>query len=381
MFMGEKISAWGKHVLLVGSTVLLTLGIVEIGLRFTQFQAHLPYEGMPRGYYVESRTQGYDIAKNFLASTHRFADGSYFIWSNNIGCFDTDYNGETPFIYLTGDSFAWGFAPFERKWGTILEKEIGMRVVKCGVPGYGTRQEYEKMIVTLADIPKPQAILLSYFVNDEDDDAAFPNSLVYDGMLIKNLSTDSARGYDELVKGLPRVAALAKTYCMWNEPEHPYTQRAKCFFTRHSIIYNVAKNVVKKSIPIDTLRRLGVVNNPPEERVSMDESMATASYLYLDRFWELSNKLSVPLIVVLVPPKEALLSGTPDPYIDVKEHLREKKITFLDLRDEFAKGVDGGADLYWPRDLHWNDEGNLLAGMTVSDYLVSLGVIPVTTER
>src|SRR4029078_10187614 len=132
--------------------------------RFTSFRALLPYEGTPRYYYAPDRNSGYTITPNFATSTHRFADSSYPIWSNNLGCFDNAYQGETPYTLLVGDSFAWGFTPFSDKWGTIVERETGERVLKCGVGGYGTIQELANAKEILAEASSsPERIIVSYF--------------------------------------------------------------------------------------------------------------------------------------------------------------------------------------------------------------------------
>ena len=122
-----------------GLTVLLCEGI----LRLTPYKDLLPLAGIPNGYYVSDRDSGYDLAVSFPTSTQRFRGGSNPIWSNNLGCFDMPYNGEQPYIYLTGDSFAWGFSPLEDKWGKVVESNIGVRVLTCGVAGEDTKSACE----------------------------------------------------------------------------------------------------------------------------------------------------------------------------------------------------------------------------------------------
>ena len=101
--------------------------------------------GLPRWYYIAT-SYGFDINPNFWPPVkHRFTDGEYYVWSNSLGCFDREVeDGEDPLVLIVGDSFTWGFTPFEDKWGTVLEKNLGIRVLKCGVGGYGTRQAFIK---------------------------------------------------------------------------------------------------------------------------------------------------------------------------------------------------------------------------------------------
>ena len=112
--MGRIRTAVISGLLLVAS-VSCMLFVAEAALRLTPFSRLLAYDGMPEGYYVLDRELGYDIARNFATSTHRFSDGEYDVWSNELGCFDMPFSASRPFVLLLGDSFAWGFAPFEAK--------------------------------------------------------------------------------------------------------------------------------------------------------------------------------------------------------------------------------------------------------------------------
>ena len=114
-------------------------------------------------------------------------EGNYChdVWSNELGCFDTPYEGEQDSILLLGDSFTHMFAPFEHKWGTVMQTMLGHRVLKCGVVGYGTRQQYlkAKKIVSQLQSP-PKLIIVGYFSNDLYEDYAFPSTTVQDGFLV-----------------------------------------------------------------------------------------------------------------------------------------------------------------------------------------------------
>src|SRR5215813_10996749 len=51
-----------------------------------------------------------------------------------------------------------------------LQQYLNERVVKCGVSGYGTMQEYIKAQHVLAQLPRPKLLIVSYFGNDAIDD-------------------------------------------------------------------------------------------------------------------------------------------------------------------------------------------------------------------
>ena len=154
----------------------------------------------------------------------------------------------------------------------------------------------------------------------------------------------------------------------------------KCFLTKHSVLYNITKNAVKNSVSLDTLRMIGIVNDPPEER-AVAQNAGTPSFAYLARFKDFADASHIPFVVVLVPPRESLSEVASDPYGTVKEMMRAEGIDFLDLREDIAKMEGEGESLYWPKDLHWNSEGNRRAGILVSEYLMSGGIVSATTER
>ena len=94
----------------------------------------------PINYYEAHSVRGFDIAPNVPDTPFRFADATTTVFSNTIGCFDRN----TPtalaagrYALLVGDSFAWGFAPFEDKWGTLVEQATGIPIAKCGVSHTG----------------------------------------------------------------------------------------------------------------------------------------------------------------------------------------------------------------------------------------------------
>jgi hypothetical protein len=379
----------GLTAILMVISVVVSILLCEGILRLTSYATLLPREGMPRGYYAADHEAGYDLTPSFASSTHTFKDSHNQIWTNSLGCFDTEFSGRQPYIYLTGDSFAWGFSPFESKWGTDLEKLLGIRILKCGVPGYGTRQELAKAEKTLAELPEPSRIVVSYFYNDPSDDAAFPNSLVYDGKLIKNLSGDPSLTYDELQARLPQFAQWAQEYCMWNMPAHPVLQRIKCFLRNHSVLYLLSQSGIKALVPKALLQRVGIVNVEPPSVVPPDTFFALHEENIL-AFKRLAALKHAPLLIVLIPPKEETEShATSTTYAAQKAFMDEHDIEYLDPLLQFrAVAQSTTTSLYWQSDLHFNPEGNRLFGLLVAEYIaqkthdaVTLSVIHARLQR
>lgn len=367
----HRIKNFLLSVLVAGASIALALLIGEGLLHLTPYNKLLPYQGIPEHYYTESKDAGYDISKNFATSTHRFADATYPLWSNNIGCFDYNAEAKPPYIYLGGDSFTWGFTPFEDKWGVILETSLKERVLKCGVPGYGTKQELIKAKKTLEGMPDPSLILVGYFANDPGDDAAFPNSLVYKGRLIKNLSGDPTLTYEELESRLPQFAQWAEEYCMWNMPAHPALQRVKCYLRNHSIVYLLAQSTVKSLVSKDMLQAIGIVNQEPKP-APVDDSALDAHYEAILGFAALAEQKHAPLVFVFVPSEEDVYStGETSAYSKEKAFMDEHKISYIDPLPQFREAAAATtAPFYWPHDPHLNSAGNRVLGELVGDYLM-----------
>src|SRR5450759_3598672 len=130
---------------LIFGSVLIVFLLLEVALRFTHYSFLLSRYEEFRYYYKSDLKKGYDIKPNVDKFQSNVENKIYFpVWSNELGCFDDPYKGEKDYILLVGDSFVHGHAPFADKWGSQLEKLLGHRVLKCGVDGYGTKQEYLK---------------------------------------------------------------------------------------------------------------------------------------------------------------------------------------------------------------------------------------------
>jgi hypothetical protein len=339
-------------------SLLLALVMAEIVLRFTIHArlANVSFE--PHEYYTESPV-GYDIKPNLGPMTHRFADFSYPIWSNSLGCFDDEYKGEEPYIFLTGDSFTWGYTEFENKWGTLLEGYLGQRVLKCGVSGYGTRQQLHKAETTLSHIQTPPAlVVVGYFeFNDATDDANFPNYIMYKGERVSN------PGVDDPVERERRINHM-RSYCLSEEPEHPFLQRIKCYLGRHSALYAALKAVAKEWIPAGLLQSVGMVNAPVTQ-VS-DEAPREANFSTLLDFQAFAKRSNTELLFVIIP-RKGTESGETSGNSQVSSFMNEHGIRYYDPLEDFrAVSRATRTPLFWELDAHLNTEGNRLLGLLVA---------------
>lgn len=307
----------------------------------------------PKGYLQFDDHIGYVISPNFPTTTLRFADASFPVWSNSLGCFDSEYGKEQPYIYLMGDSFAWGWTPLEQKWGKELERELGLRVLTCGTDGYGTRQELLRARGHLEKLPKPALIVVSYLgANDVDDDTLFPNHTVYRGYPVRS-----------------EVSCLDAT-CTVPVPEVRAMKDIKLWLSTHSVLYILLQREVYA--PLLAALRADVSSVQGSEPSALPPVHTDA----IRGFAALAKEKNAQLIVVLIPSKEDVREGGAYSNARMKAFLEQERITYLDLLPVMQKNEAlPDHPLYWEHDGHWNPQGNRIAGAALAEYLRSTGTL------
>jgi hypothetical protein len=373
-----------RQIAVSGSLVILslvcTLLLLETLLHATPFRDIFLPPVEPVGYLTSDSEIGYDITPNFPNTTYRFRDGSFSVWSNELGCFDTPFEEEQSFVYVAGDSFTWGVSPFTDIWPKRVEILSGVRTVACGVGGHGTRQELIKTMRNLNRLPTPELIVLGYLgSNDVEDDYLFPNYTTYNGYRINN--PKKCAGFGPISTDRP---------CSIPPSEKKLAQSIRMFIQTRSILYNAVervvpvKNIMRSAliavVPDELLRRSGVIHTKttPFSEVSKDDEAHNAHIENVLGFKELADSKSVPLLVVLIPDKIMAGSTTTNPMWPnekIKPYLTERNIPYIDLTPSFQKAFAGGKELYWQHDGHWNSDGNHLAGLLVTEYLLEKNFI------
>ncbi len=374
-----------KNILLSGLSVLVTLVFLDMVLHLTTFKSLIKRDVYPRYYFQADDELGFVIAPNQEKKEHVFFDAKMDVMSNSLGCFDREYEGGKPFMYLTGDSFAWGFAPLDKKWGKQIEAFLGTRVLTCGTGGYGTTQELLKAKRDLKDLPAPSMIVVGYLGgNDVEDDANFPNNSVHEGYWVTNLAKH----------GKSKEEALAKyedfdRYCTLEAPSNAVVQGIRCWLNNHSILYNVLKNNVRPFLvaifPDTILKKTGVIveKSKPVSVVDEDENRRYApNLLAVSGFKEFADKKGSKLLFVLIPSKEDTRSTTAVTNNEkLKPYLQKEGIEYIDLRAEFfARERLPETSFYWTVDGHWNENGDRLAGLLVTKHMIEKGYASSTSS-
>lgn len=397
---------------LVISGVMSAIILVEIILRMTPYKYLIvPPVGnreevkKENGYYIPDDESGYDIGINRPKILINYPNDAtnLDLFSNELGCRDIPYKGETEPILLIGDSFIYGnLALFEESFGVNLEKLIGIRVLKCGVGGYGTRQEYNKAKKILKKInTKPGLIIVGYFEgNDFQDDLVYPNSKVLDGYLVAyKILWDIKRGEihtfteDELRKR----KEIALNPGIWVQ--------IKMWLKSHSVIYAI----LKESDPLKRiLYKLGIVDKPAPIDTNRVPFIPEEELPWLKVAWEkhltnikslksLAEEHNSKFLLILIPlkeniyafrrPKNILSEYKYDfdyPRKRILDFCKKENLDCFDLTPhfrEYAKQekhiLDGKKDLYWMYDGHWGPMGQKIAALLVAKHILQKELIDV----
>jgi lysophospholipase L1-like esterase len=298
---------------------------------------------------------------------------SYPIWSNSIGCFDIEHLQYDRYVYIAGDSTAWGYTPFDEKFGTLLERMTGKQILKCGVTHTGQRHQLEKLVEIVDTIGiLPETILVTYSSNDIVNDYAHPHTTVVSGWQINSVTLDDnnqlhRRSYKNLQdKFDTRVRRLRET----RKPDG-WLDRAKAVIKRFSLTAQLANLVIKKvtsGMTADACAsnesRKGLYDNlyclPQDadgKQWYLDNPFAHQNRVALLEFKSFAEKNDVRLIVVLMPLKKAA-TVREKYYAQVRIFLESNNIEFIDPAFSLVRKGMVWSDLFWTRDTHLNPAGN-----------------------
>ncbi len=387
----------------LANTILVLLSIfgaivlVDVLLHFSQVQYRYVSPQAPKGYFQFDPELGYDIVPNFATSTHRFSDLNYPMWGNSIGCFDTEYDGSTPYIYVGGDSMAWGFARLEDKWGKKVQNLLGIRTVTCGVNGFGARQEVIKARRTISKLPEPPKVMIvTYFNNDVGDDTVFPNYNIVDGYVV------FGQGQCSLEQKLEISPLEATSTCNVAPMKYPWFQYFKFKLGLNSVLYSMVSQSFGKKIKSalqpykDHLGFLSPIFPwlvPPkptevEKEIAVQQTNTDLVWKFHESnvlaMKKLADSYGAKLMFIVIPDDESVYATSTKP-----EWITQRMVTFLkannihhiDLwRDFHDRNHGKERTFFWPLNGHINVEGNQLTGLLVTKYVLENRLIDLETS-
>jgi hypothetical protein len=329
--------------------------------------------GYPHNYYEAHTERGFDIGVNKEPRHHHVfhypTNYSYPIWSNSLGCFDHEHHALSRYIYLAGDSTSWGYTRFEKKIGSLLEQDLGVPVLKCGVTHSGQFHQLSKMKGVIEKVKAPPSlIVVVWSSNDVVNDAFYPHSTEVNGWLVDTVYTGSD--------------GLAQRGSRDDAQEHVLKQElvlrsqfkaARWFLVKYSATYNVLIHALIRTSWGQWLSR-GMYDAPHRGSIYGLQQVANRTPVFpyihdplakknqeaLMRMQEYASSIGAPLVVVL-------LSLHPNHNVEVREFLRGKGIRFLDLGVSDFSFDD--RELTWRIDPHPNESGNAVIARAVATYI------------
>lgn len=193
---GKRKAGSMRHWFRVAAVNILAIAFIvvafDIALRFTPLDAARKNPaGYPDGYYVADNVLGATLARNFKSGYFEFRGPGHEIYTNALGCFDKPITlaENEPYILAIGDSFTWGYGPLESKWPSRLERALGIRVLKCGVSGSGSRFQLVRLKRLISELPHAPALVIQlYDTTDFNDDFTFPGFTILADQRIQSFS-------------------------------------------------------------------------------------------------------------------------------------------------------------------------------------------------
>ncbi len=223
--------------------------------------------GYPKGHFNSDKLKGFDIKKNSkkVMSNLPKEINPYPVWGNNIGCFDHGKNKNDKYeIYLAGDSYTWGYAPIENKFGTIIEEKTGLNVAACGVSHTGQIHQFQKfkeIVETLKYFPK--YVIVNREINDIDNDYFHPHTTIIDGYQIddvrvivnnKDIYFEKIT-FEELRENLDYMISKGSNYALGRFDPRKYSLTAVILI---EYLYKPLKNLGNKKVSKCSFKNTGI---------------------------------------------------------------------------------------------------------------------------
>jgi hypothetical protein len=325
----------------------------------------------PRGYNVADPVTGFDIERSVPPVAFNMADGSFAIFSNDIGCFDhhnlREIKSAKSYDYFAGDSFAWGYGNYEQNIPSTYEKVSGRFTVKCGIIHSGQRHQFEKFQRTEKLIGHPpKRVILTFYENDVANDYAYPHTTVIEGFEV-----DTYKFNADQFQLIPRDMEKIKQdiYAGLNPGSQKLNTRIDAWLDQYSLSWNLFKVGVKqtKGKELATIYGISEGVNYGKDKGYGTAEVSKKNREALDMWFNDAMKRKYELILILIPPK--LHHANTSFYGGLRDYLSERHIRFYDLTEPFNISKKRSEQLYWLNDGHLNNEGNTFVGEFLSKTL------------
>lgn len=363
-------------VLLLALTVLL----VDLLSRFSPLDDVRNVKYFPDGLLVDDPEMGVRMAAGFEKSWFEFGGPGHWVFTNGLGCFDypvaTDLED---YIVFLGDSWTWGYTPLEKKFTSLIERELNVRALKCGVTGTGSKYQLAFLERISARMKhKPRMVVQLYTGNDFNDDFRYPGYRVIEGQRAPrhasvNLETCERKhfGEDALIRRTRRARENI---------------RDRGFLEKYSIIYNLIKYnerqfrqqdireaFAQSDVPSTQVMTYRYIPNLLDMKTSEEGCIResfTEHLAAIEKTQELVERLGGRYVLfLLLAPDGSLSPGGcgPESYCRELRALVAEKIRHHDVirREGHSHPFDG----------HWDEKGNAVAAELMLESLRGKGLV------
>ena len=178
------------NALMVVLSIGFALGLGELYFRHVMGYHH--HVQIPAGLFDNDPQGGWRLSRDFR-ETFDAPDGSVSITINSQGVrapgreardYARGSPGSARRIFVSGDSYVFGWlVDDEAAFPSLLERRLRARgrpfeVVNLGVPGYGTRQSFDRFVEYAQRLGKPDYVIYLFCQNDPIDDMAGKKEVV-----------------------------------------------------------------------------------------------------------------------------------------------------------------------------------------------------------
>ncbi len=299
-----------------------------------------------------------------------FRVSTYSWWNGRVGFRSPQPTDGHVDIAAIGDSFTFCFTDISSCWVNYLTRFTGLTVANLGQPVTGS-QSHERIFKAFAMPVKPPLVIWQFFGNDFNDDYGLAQLNGTAKTPPEPVQTPSQPNAPILVwlREHSAIYALISALLRHNEgvdqfvdPYHVTADRLDLWF---------GQSYVQKAFDMTNPRNL------EGEGYSQQAILETR---------DLVNGYGGHFLIVLMPTKEEVyrartkqalgetaIDAIAAPRRRMNDFCEANHLTCLDLYQELLAQANAGNQVYYPRDMHLNDQGNTAVGEAILRFLKAQG--------
>lgn len=359
------------YILIIAFSVLAFDAVAYIsGVKETYFptiEGRLRY---PDGYFMADQTLGHDIKPNHPPVEFDWRDHKAMVFSNQYGCFDKNETYTKPLIYVAGDSTAWGYSDYDKKYGTLIEKDTGITVAKCGVTHTGQKHQLQKLKNWIAKTGlTPDIVLMVWVSNDPVNDFLYPQSTVIRDKFVDQVIISSDDNGNAVRRHIPEIDARIAKYEKQQETKgdstnYTITSRVISLLKEYSTSANIARDLLRKYIGTSLRQTI-----QQKKKIDLSPQLKQANYTAINEFIRFAEENDITLVFLAYSAQHHKIK-------DAYEYLQSQNQHVINLADYIQDNGYAPHELRWQIDGHPNHEGNRVMADAYIQYMTKHGLIP-----